>query len=111
MSGSTYSTVLRRMVEAGRVAVASCTGTGVYAKISYDGVPDADMVTDLDKAVQAALEQARRLYMPESGVLAEEDGLQIECRWPNVGPWYAYWTFDGVDGTRRLVDCWQHRVQ
>jgi fructose-1,6-bisphosphatase/inositol monophosphatase family enzyme len=95
--------IVTTMLDAGMRAAEGAVKGGsvieVIAKDAYDGTVDGDITTTADLAAQAACEKVRQEQTPWAGVIAEELGL----REPSTLPGHdAYWTYDGVDGTKRL---------
>jgi hypothetical protein len=83
-------------------AVWSGDPTIAFTKSSYDGTPDGDFATRADIAAQDACEAIRAVVTPWAGAIGEEKGLRIPCTLPGKPEWYAYWTFDGCDGSRHF---------
>jgi fructose-1,6-bisphosphatase/inositol monophosphatase family enzyme len=77
-------------------------GVRVEGKTSYAGVPDADVVTSIDRAAQQELTRLAARYMPpQIGHIGEEDNLRRASRFSGYS---LVLTFDPADGTRKLVE-------
>ena len=76
-------------------------GVRIARKDGYDGTPDADVVTSIDKGAQAILTKlGRQLLPPQIGWIGEENGLRRASQFTN--PTITI-TLDPVDGTRSLI--------
>jgi fructose-1,6-bisphosphatase/inositol monophosphatase family enzyme len=65
-------------------------------KMATDGSL-SDLVTSADLEAQQAYLRVIRNCFPDYGIIAEEDGLRVDCRVPGRG---LYFTIDPLDGTR-----------
>ena len=96
--------IVTTMLDAGMRAAGNAVKGGsvieVIAKDAYDGTVDGDITTTADLAAQDACEKVRQEQTPWAGVIAEELGLRVASTLPGGND--AYWTYDGVDGTKRL---------
>ncbi len=66
-----------------------------------------DWVTDVDLDAQRIYVKLLREWFPEFGIIAEEEGLRVDCTHPTHN---IYFTCDPIDGTRAFKDRQSHGI-
>ncbi len=74
-------------------------------KVGLDG--DVDIVTDIDREAQRMYRSRLALLTPHFGMIGEEDGLSVKCRYEGHD---VYWTNDPIDGTEAFGRRQSHGV-